>query len=202
MLIVERRQILPVLEHQRALVTALLVGIHIVVVLVLNLLMLLLQLSLVLLHLLSAAGVVSHVVQVHLLLNVDIVFRGGTLLLGLHHHLVASNGLIWIDSVWVAVLHMLPTHRLIAVIHQQMSLVMLPVLLVAARVRILTGAVAQRRHYDVLHVVVDRKINRRLLHLGLLLRAAAGQANALLAIRLMRQYRVGLIVLRMMRIDV
>ena len=62
------------LEHQWALVTALLVRIHVVVVLVLKLLMLLLQLALVLLHLLSTAGVVSHVVQVHLLLNVHVVF--------------------------------------------------------------------------------------------------------------------------------
>lgn len=64
------------LQNQRTLMTALLVRVDIVVlVILLHLLVLLLHLPLVLLHLLSSAGVVAHVVQVHLLLDVDIVFR-------------------------------------------------------------------------------------------------------------------------------
>ena len=73
MLVVECRQILPVLEHQRTLmITSMLVGIYIIILLVLNLLSIitvvlwmLLELSLMLPHLLlSATGVVPHVVQI------------------------------------------------------------------------------------------------------------------------------------------
>lgn len=50
----------------------LLAGVDIFVVLVLHLL--LLQLSLVLLHLLGTTSIVSHIIQVHLLLDVNVVF--------------------------------------------------------------------------------------------------------------------------------
>ena len=132
MLVVERWEVLPVLEHQRTLVAALLVGIDVVIVLVLNLLVLLLQLPLMLLHLLRTTGIVSHVVQVHLLLNVHVVLGRGSLLLGLDHHLVAAHRLIRVDSVRVAVLNMLATHGLVAIVHQEVALVVLSVLLVAA----------------------------------------------------------------------
>lgn len=72
MLIVQRRQVLSVFQHQRALMAPLLAGVDIFVVLVLHLL--LLQLSLVLLHLLGTTSIVSHIIQVHLLLDVNVVF--------------------------------------------------------------------------------------------------------------------------------
>lgn len=131
-LVVERWQVLPVLEHQRTLMTALLAGIDVVIVLVLHWRMLLLQLPLMLLHLLCATCIVSHVVEVHLLLNVHVVLGRGSLLLGLNHHLVTTHGLIRVDSVLVAVLDMLAAHGLAAIVHQEVALVMLPVLLVAA----------------------------------------------------------------------
>ena len=109
---------------------ALLVRVDVVIVLVLNLL--LLQLPLMLLHLLRTTGIVPHVVQVHLLLNVHVVLGRGPLLLCLNHHLVAAYRLIRIDGVRVAVLNMLATHCLIAVVHQEVALVVLSVLLVAA----------------------------------------------------------------------
>ena len=63
------------LKNQWTFMTALLTRIHIVIVLVLlNLLVLLLHLPLVLLHLLCTTRIVAHVVQVHLLLNIYIVF--------------------------------------------------------------------------------------------------------------------------------
>jgi len=64
------------LSDERTLMASLTLWIDVVVVLVLDLLVLLLQLSLVLLHLLGSTGmVVSMVVQVHLLLDVDVVLR-------------------------------------------------------------------------------------------------------------------------------
>jgi hypothetical protein len=97
-------------------VTPLLVRIHIIVVLVLNLLVLLLQLSLVLLHLRRSVGIVTHIVHVHL--NIHIVLRRSPLLLGRHHHLMWTHRLIGIHSVRVAILNMLPTHRLPIVVHE------------------------------------------------------------------------------------
>lgn len=105
--------------------------VDIIVVLVLHLLVLLLQLSRVLLHLLCAGGIVSHVVQIHLLLNVDVVLGRRSLLLRLHHHLMASCGLVRIDCIRVRVLRMLTTHRLCSVIHQEVPLIVLSILLVA-----------------------------------------------------------------------
>lgn len=52
----------------------LLARVDIIVVLVLHLLMLLLQLPGMLLYLLRSRGIVPHVVQIHLLLYVDVVF--------------------------------------------------------------------------------------------------------------------------------
>lgn len=86
---------------------------------------------------------------------------------------MTANGLIWVDCVWIAVLCVLPCHALAAIVHQEVALVVLSVLLVAARVWVLAGAVAQRCDNHVLHIVVDRQIDRWLLHLGLLLSATA-----------------------------
>lgn len=100
---------------------------------------------------------------------------------------MTADRLVRIDGIRVAVLRMLTAHTLGSVVHQEVTLVMLLVLLVTARVRILTGAITQRCHNHVLNVVIYGKVYRRFLHLRLLLGAATGQADALLAIGLMRQ---------------
>lgn len=141
------------LEDQRTLVAALLARVYVLIVLVLHLL--LLHLPLVLLHLLRSTGIITHVVQVHLLLDVHVVLGGGTLLLRLDHHLVATYWLIRVHSVRVPVLRMLPVHGLAVIVHEEVALVVLRVLLVAARVGVLAGAVAQWCDDDVLDVVVD-----------------------------------------------
>ena len=168
---------------------SLLIRINIIIMLILHLLVLLLQLSLVLLHLLGATSIISHVIQVHLLLNVDIVLRRRSLLLRLHHHLVScADWLVWIDSIWVLVLSMLAAHLLSLIIHKQMPwLIMLSVLLITARIWILARSIAQRRDNNILHIIVNRQIYRWLLHLLLFLSAAAGcHGGALLAVALVR----------------
>ena len=158
MLIVQRREILTVLENQRTFMTPLLIGVDIVIVLVLlHLLVLLLHLPLVLLHLLRTTRIIPHVVQVHLLLNVNIVLGRSSLLLGLHHHLVTtSHWLVWIHRIGIRVLSMLATHLLPIPIHHKMALVALTILLIAARIRILPRTITQRCHNHILHVVVNR----------------------------------------------
>lgn len=139
------------LEDQRTLVAALLARVYVLIVLVLHLL--LLHLPLVLLHLLRSTGIITHVV--HLLLDVHVVLGGGTLLLRLNHHLVAAYWLIRVHSVRISVLGMLPAHGRAAVVHEEVALVVLRVLLVAARVGVLAGPVAQWCDDDVLDVVID-----------------------------------------------
>ena len=119
------------LADQRTLMAALFARVDIIVVLVLHLLVLLLKLSRVLLHLLCAGAIVPHVVQIHLLLNVDIVLGGRSLLLRLDHHLMASCRLVRIDCIRVRVLRVLATHWLCSIIHQEVPLIVLSILLVA-----------------------------------------------------------------------
>lgn len=168
----------------------LLTRVDIIVVLVLHLLVLLLQLSRVLLHLLRTGPIVAHVVQVHLLLNVDVVLGGCALLLCLHHHLMAACRLVRIHGIWVRVLGVLAAHWLGSVVHQEVALVVLPILLVTTRVGVLAWSIAQRSHNHILYIIVDGQIDGRLLHFRLLLGAAAAshRASTLLATSLMRQY--------------
>lgn len=167
---------------------ALLARVDIVVVLVLHLLVLLLQLSRVLLHLLRTGGIVAHVVQIHLLLNVDVVLGGCSLLLCLDHHLMASCRLVRIDRIRVRVLSMLTAHWLCSVVHQEVPLIVLSILLVAARVGVLAWSITQRSHNHILYIVVDGQIDGWLLHFGLLLRAATSShcTNTLFAASLVR----------------
>lgn len=85
---------------------------------------------------------------------------------------------------------MLATHWLSSIIHQKVPLIVLSVLLVAARVRVLAWPIAEWRHNHILYIVVDGQIDGRLLHFGFLLRAAASGhgANTLLATGLVRQH--------------
>ena len=200
-------------------ITSMLVGIYIIILLVLNLLSIitvvlwmLLELSLMLLHLLlSATGVVPHVVQVHLLLDVHIVFRRCSLLFCLHHHLVAADWLVGVDGVGIAVdvagLVMIIHGRasrmmadLVALIHQELALMILALcVLIAARVGILTWPTSKWCHNNILNIIVYREVDRRLLHLGFLLRCATCQA--LLAIGLVSKASLARGVRSVMRVD-
>lgn len=186
---------------------ALLVWVDIVIVLVLlHLLVLLLHLPLVLLHLLGSIRIVAYVVQVHLLLDVDVVLGGGSLLLCLHHHLVtAAHGLVRIDCIGIGILLMLSIHLLPRVIHHEMTLITLIILLVAARIWILARSISKGRHNHVLNVVVYRQIYRRLLHLRLLLRtASSSDLQPLLAATLVLNWLLiaSVLVVCVVRIDV
>ena len=99
---------------------------------------------------------------------------------------------------------MLTADRLRTIVHQEVPLIVLSVLLVAARVGVLAWPIAKWSHNHILYIVVNGQVDRRLLHFGLLLSAATSRhcADTLLTTRLVRQYRLVLIVLCVMWIDV
>ena len=90
---------------------------------------------------------------------------------------------------------------LILIIHQKLTLMILALcVLIAAGVGILTWPASKWCHNNILNVIVYREIDRRLLHLGFLLRCATYQA--LLAVGLVGEASLARGVRSVMRVDV